>query len=102
MYCPRCGDGMEETKGTFVCVRGNMPLSPYIAKHLYAVFVSNSEDSKDFIPNRVGRKLGGTWFCPACGVQMTEEAPSVVSCPSCGRNMAKKYVEQLIELHPHL
>jgi rubrerythrin len=92
---------MEERNGTFVCERGNMPLSPYIAKHLYAVFVSDAENSEDFTPSKIGLKLGGTWFCPACGVQMTEKVVGDLSCPSCRRKMAPKYVEQLIELHPH-
>jgi len=27
MYCPKCGNVLEEKDGTFRCVRGDMPLS---------------------------------------------------------------------------
>ena len=98
MYCPKCGDVLEEKVGSFRCVRGDMPLSGHLAKRLYACFVGKSEQPED---KQFGSRYGGQWFCPGCGVPMEEETPGAVRCPQCSRNLGK-FLYQLVELHPHL
>jgi hypothetical protein len=61
MYCPKCGDVMEEKGETFLCVRGNMPLSPRTARQLYASFVNKSQEPEDFT-FEIRQKCGGNWF----------------------------------------
>jgi tRNA(Ile2) C34 agmatinyltransferase TiaS len=100
MYCPKCGDQMEERGGTFECTRGQMPLSQDMAHHLYASFVSRSEEPEEFAFATPGYRWGGKWFCPGCGVLMQEESPGAVRCPKCRRNLGK-YLHSLVELHPH-
>src|SRR5579864_589515 len=100
MYCPKCGDALEETESTFICVRGNMPLSTYMSKHLYACFVSQSDQPREFQFSKDGYRWGGRWFCPGCGVLMHEETPGAVRCPKCRRNIGM-FLHQLVELHPH-
>lgn len=41
----------------------------------------------------------GNWFCPGCGVKLTEKA-GAVTCPEGERNMSA-FLYQLVELHPH-
>ena len=99
MYCPKCGDVLEERYGTFVCIRGDMPLSRGMAEGLYTHFISKSEIPEAF---RTVRRLGaGRWYCPACGVLMREDSSHEVRCPECGRDIGP-FAYHLIELHPHL
>ena len=100
MYCPKCGDALKETNGAFRCVRGDMDLSRYMATHLYACFVSKSEQPEDFRFKDARYHFGGHWFCLGCGVSMREETPVAVRCPNCERNIGK-FLHQLVELHPH-
>jgi len=100
MYCPKCGDSMKEQRGVFVCERGQMELSQFMAERLYAGFVGKTEQPEDFRIANEGCRFGGQWFCPGCGVLMNEETPGAVKCPQCKRNIGK-YLRQLVELHPH-
>jgi rubrerythrin len=100
MYCPKCGDSLEEQRGVFRCERGEMELSPFMAERLYSGFVSKTEEPEDFRFTQAGYRFGGKWICPGCGVLMHEEEPGAVRCPQCRRNIGK-YLRQLIELHPH-
>jgi Zn finger protein HypA/HybF involved in hydrogenase expression len=100
MYCPKCGDVLKEEEGTFTCLRGDMPLSQYMAVHLYSCFVSRTEEPKEFQFTTGGYSVGGLWFCPGCGVVMREETPGAVRCPECRRNIGS-FLHGLIELHPH-
>ncbi len=100
MYCPKCGDSLKEDRGLFLCERGQMELSPFMAERLYSGFVTKTEDPKDFRFTKEGYHFGGLWFCPGCGVLMNEEEPGAVKCPQCLRNIGQ-YLQQLMELHPH-
>jgi hypothetical protein len=102
MYCPKCGETMEEVHDGFKCVRGDMPLSEDLAKNLFAGFIAKSEVPPEFtFPLESGYRWGGNWTCPGCGVAMAEEVPGAVRCPQCHRNLGA-YLNRLIELHPHL
>lgn len=103
MYCPKCGDVLKEDSDTFMCIQGDMEMSRHLATHLYACFVSKSEQPKELPPpGEIGYEggVGGTWFCPGCGVLMQEKAPWVVRCPQCERSISQ-FLWELIELHPH-
>ncbi len=100
MYCPKCGDILKEEDGTFTYVRGDMSLSPYMADHLYSRFVNTTEEAEEFQFTTNGYSVGGRWFCPGCGVAMSEETPGAVRCPDCRRNIGS-FLRGLIELHPH-
>ena len=100
MYCPKCGDSLREERGLFLCERGQMELSQFIAERLFSCFITKTEDAEEFHFTKKGYRIGGQWFCPGCGVLMKEEEPGAVRCPDCRRNIGK-YLQQLIELHPH-
>jgi hypothetical protein len=95
MYCPRCGDSLEDTDGTLACVRGEMPLSKDLGRRLRECF---EEKSREPIDERV--LVGGQWFCPGCGVATKEEVPGAVRCVRCGRSLGE-FMFALVELHPH-
>lgn len=95
MYCPKCGDILEDIEGTLTCVRGDMPLAQNLQARLRACFEENSEEPKDA---RV--LVGGRWFCPACGIATKEESAGAVRCTKCGRSIGE-FMFALVELHPH-
>jgi hypothetical protein len=103
MYCPRCGDVLSEMNETFTCIRGDMEMSHHLATHLFACFVSKSEQPKEPPPlseMRYKSGVGGRWFCPGCGVSMEEQTPYAVRCPQCNRNLWQ-FVYEIVECHPH-
>jgi hypothetical protein len=75
MYCPKCGDSLKEQSGVFLCERGQMELSGFMAEGLYSGFVSKTERPEDFTFKKEGQRFGGQWFCPGCGVLMNEATP---------------------------
>jgi hypothetical protein len=75
MYCPKCGDALKEEEGTFTCLRGDMTLLQYMAVHLYSCVVSRTEEAKEFHFTAAGYTVGGLWFCPGCGLVVSEETP---------------------------
>lgn len=103
MFCPKCGDVLRETNDTFKCLRGEMEMSRHLATHLYACFVTQSEDPKEPpLPSEITYtgSVGGRWFCPGCGVLMEERTPWAVRCPRCERSIWQ-FIRELIEIHPH-
>jgi rubrerythrin len=42
---------------------------------------------------------GGSWFCPACGVE-AEVGPDFVRCPTCTRAL-NEFLYEIVEYHPH-
>lgn len=98
MFCPRCGDALEaEADGTLVCRRGEMPLSINMQKRLVDVFGSRSRRSLESV---LPFEIGGTWWCPGCGVEAVESHPGDLRCASCKTSLAE-FVYELVELHPH-
>ena len=100
MYCPKCDDSVKEHGGEFLCERGQMELSQFMAERLYSGFVSKTEEPEEFRFTKAGYSFGGQWFCPGCGVLMNEETPGAVKRPECRRSIGK-HLRQLMELHPH-
>ncbi len=98
MYCPKCGDVLaRRPEGELACERGDMGLSRDLERGLQESFVDRSRVPRDE-PLSFG--IGGTWWCPGCGVQAAELKPGDLRCPSCGRSL-REFVHALIELHPH-
>lgn len=54
-----------------------------------------------FTYNGKPHPIGGTWFCPGCGVSIPENSPGDLTCPECSRSVVE-FVYALIERHPHL
>jgi hypothetical protein len=95
MFCPKCGDWLVAVEDTLMCPTGDMPLSRAMLAGLTATFVDRTfQHAQPFT-----FLIGGEWFCPADGVQMTETA-GIIQCGSCGGAL-NRFVHALIELHPH-
>lgn len=98
MFCPWCGDAMQDVPGsTLSCERGGMELSEALDsqfRRFYGHTVPSAKDSD--LPFRVD----GKWFCPACGVPTQERSPGDVRCPQCERSLSR-FIPALVELHPH-
>ena len=83
MYCPKCGESLKE-RGVFLCERGQMELSQFMAERLYSGFVSKTEEPEE-LPLYEGRlPLRRPVVLSRCGVLMNEETPGAVSVPSAG------------------
>ena len=98
MYCPRCGDTLDcRSNGELACMRGEMGLSKHLERALTECFVDRSRTPRAApLPFAVG----GSWYCPGCGVMMAEMDPGVVACPKCGLALGE-FIVELIENHPH-
>ena len=96
MYCPRCGEDTTDREGRLTCERGQMELSPRMAQALKECFVTREHPSSK-VP--LTYKVGGTWFCPGCGVKMLVRG-DVISCPQRQESL-NEFVYHLVELHPH-
>jgi hypothetical protein len=97
MYCPKCREVLQHSRGTYKCLRGDMELSRNLADQLSACFVAKTEEPGE----AVTFKVGGQWFCPGCGIALKVEIPGTASCPQCGRTIGRSLMFQLVELHPH-
>jgi hypothetical protein len=96
MYCPKCGDVLEQINGVWTCRRGDMPLS----NHLSAAFVDQYVLKIRANEHRpVAFRWGGVWYCPGCGIRL-EERDGLVACHECGQSL-NEFLHELIELHPH-
>jgi hypothetical protein len=45
--------------------------------------------------------IGGSWYCPGCGVEIPEISPGNLTCPVCSRSVVE-FVYALVEGHPHM
>jgi hypothetical protein len=57
MNCLKCGAVLQENRGTFTCLRGDMELSRNMADRLYACFVAKTEEPKRSVEIRGWREL---------------------------------------------
>ena len=62
MYCPKCGNEMEDVNGTITCVPGKMPLAKAVQDYLTEYFPDHNPRSSDV---SLGLELT-RWFCPGC------------------------------------
>lgn len=96
MFCPKCGDTLEDVNGELTCVRGEMGLSRDMACRLSERYVTCTPAPQD---SRAAFRSGRGWYCPGCGVR-AEENEGVVRCPRCKLPM-NEFLFLLTELHPH-
>ena len=104
LHCPKCGDILtSSTDGSLECARGQMGLAPELERRLRECYVTEIRQPKDvtFTYNDRPHPIGGTWFCPGCGVQAQELSPGDLRCPSCSRSLVE-FIYSLVERHPHL
>jgi len=103
LHCPKCGDVLTKSAdGSLECVRGRMGLAQELEQRLRECYVTKARDPKDAAFTYGGRPhpIGGTWFCPGCGVAAQELTPGDLRCPVCSRSLVE-FVHALIERHPH-
>lgn len=91
-----CGEPLQVVEGRFTCVKGEMVLTEHMEGLLREAFGSASGQT-DNAPLKY--RVGGSWFCPACGVALAEVG-GVLGCPQCGRSL-NRFVYHLVERHPH-
>ena len=97
MYCPKCGDELISSPHGLFCQKGNMHLSQLMEKRLLACFVTKTEKPREF---QLTYRSGGHWFCPGCGISVSEEN-GYNRCSKCHRNL-NEFIYHLVEIHPHL
>jgi rubrerythrin len=96
MFCPKCGDEFVKVDGYLTCVRGRMELSSRLESRFTECYVSKSDRPRE---SQLPFRVGGTWYCPGCGVPTVEE-DGFVRCPQC-RLSLNEFIAALVELHPH-
>ena len=98
MHCPRCGAVLEEEDGLARrCAPGAMRLSEHLTRALDDCYVKNVRAPRE---GRLPFRVGGTWYCPGCGVMLEEPSVGEVRCPACKRSLVE-FIRHLVELHPH-
>ena len=96
MHCPKCGDKLDDDPRVG-CRRGGMPISPSLLERLHAITDNGPPTTA---PVELPFRIGGTWFCPACGVLAEEPRQGVLQCSRCRRSFSD-IVHVLTETHPH-
>ncbi|MCC2669840.1 MAG: hypothetical protein K0Q72_2311 [Armatimonadetes bacterium] len=96
LFCPRCGVPFTDVNGVLTCVPGDMPLSTNLSRDLIECYVAETRKPRETV---FSFQVGGTWFCPGCGVPVQEQN-SLLICPHCTRSI-NDFIHRLMELHPH-
>lgn len=96
MFCPMCGEILQDSEGHLACVSGDMVFTRHMERLLREAF-GNASGRTDNAPLKY--RVGGTWFCPACGVSLAEN-DGILGCSSCGRSI-NRFICHLVERHPH-
>src|SRR5689334_1036673 len=95
LHCPRCGDVLErDANGELQCRRGSMGLAKSLERELFACFVDRTRTPRAE-PFSFG--IGGTWWCPGCGVPIEERTKGDLRCPQCDVSL-REFVYRLVEL----
>jgi hypothetical protein len=96
MFCPKCGESLDQVDGVWACRRGEMPLSGHLSAEFTEIYVLKIRASE---PHRATFQWGGTWYCPGCGVRFEEQA-GMMTCDQCGQSL-NEFLFELVEFHPH-
>jgi hypothetical protein len=64
MYCPKCGDVLKEEGRMFLCERGRMELSQFMAERLYSGFVTKMRSLKTSALRRQATASAGSGSVP--------------------------------------
>ncbi len=103
LYCPKCGAQLiRDESGYLECRRGEMQLAQELERRLLECYVTQVRHPREGPFTYAGKShpIGGTWFCPGCGVAVTEQSPGDLRCPKCTLSLVE-FVYSLIEKHPH-
>jgi uncharacterized Zn finger protein (UPF0148 family) len=103
LHCPKCGEILtESSNGSLECARGRMELARELEQRLRDCYIKKVRDPKDVTFTHRGKPhpIGGSWFCPGCGVAAQELTPGDLRCPVCSRSLVE-FAYSLIERHPH-
>jgi hypothetical protein len=104
LFCPRCGDELRPTADdSLQCERGQMVLALALARSLRECYQDELRLPKQVVFTHKGapHPIGGTWFCPGCGVRIPEDSPGALTCPLCSRSVVE-FVVGLVERHSHV
>jgi hypothetical protein len=96
VFCPKCGDVLSEDPD-IGCLRGGMPLSAALNEELVACFQAGTRKPST---RPLPFPIGGSWYCPGCGVSVLESQPGNLRCDRCHRCL-NEFIRALVELHPH-
>jgi hypothetical protein len=96
LFCPRCGEPLQEFEGGLACIAGDMVLTKHMEKLLRAAY-GDASGRTDNTPMKC--RVGGIWFCPACGLSLAEDG-GILGCQRCGRSL-NAFIYHLIERHFH-
>lgn len=96
MFCPKCGEEMEQSSGIWICGRGEMHLSALLSRAFTDVYLLKTRPPEN---QPVNFKVDGPWYCPGCGIPAEAQNGSV-TCSQCGQSL-NEFLWPLVELHPH-
>jgi phage FluMu protein Com len=96
MFCPKCGNELVRVGESLTCIEGKMVLDHFLEKRLTECYVSRVDTPRE---RRFSFQVGGTWFCPGCGVAAVE-SDGFVRCPEC-KLLLNEFIPRLVEIHPH-
>ena len=96
MFCPKCGEEMQQINGLWACGRGEMPINALVSKAFTDVYILKIRTAEQ---RPVAFQMGGPWYCPGCGVP-AEMRDGSLTCNQCGQSL-DEFLWHLIELHPH-
>jgi len=100
MFCPKCAGTLNRLpNGILECKRGRLAFSAELSARLAACYADRQRRPRDE-PFGRGVSVGGTWFCPGCGVRLLEALQGDVRCPECQLAL-NEFLYALNELHPH-
>ncbi|KAF0184041.1 MAG: hypothetical protein IV086_04560 [Hyphomonadaceae bacterium] len=75
-----------------------MELSKRVSQRLQDVYATGTTVAPSEVCHK--QRIGGTWYCPGCGVEATESEVGVIRCSACDKNMTE-FIYELVELHFH-
>src|SRR4051812_36874584 len=98
MFCFKCGKQMKLTATGYICVSGEMPLTPHLKKLLENAMQVYPVSSP--IP---GQHKHINWFCPRCSNRLSQWPMSQITvyCALCGLKLGTHITSNIVERHPH-
>lgn len=78
------------------CAQTGALLSARLSRELFECFVGRSRRPRE---TALAFRVGGRWFCPGCGHEMSVSDAHVV-CSHCRRHL-NEFVHALVEWNPH-
>jgi len=100
MFCPKCGNEMNESEGVWICVKGEMSFTNYFQQILLQAF--RNQPPRHPTLQDVEADFITAYFCPRCGRRMTgQNKKSQPTCPGCTFKLNAQMRFQIVEKHIH-